>query len=477
MNLRRILCNVVSTAGMRAAVALFSFGFFALAARRWSGRELGEFATVYAVFVLLRQAPLLGLHVPLIRHVAREPAALATRAPNMMIVGLATACVVGPLVGVVGGWVYPPSLGIALWLVGAALLPSAAIVLAESILVAQQRLARVAALSGAETGARTAIWLVVILAGGDLTAVCAALLVVQLGMVPLYFAASGPRAALRLDRASARETRRLLAQCPTFLGILLLSAGLSRLDFLLLPAVSSLEQVGLYAAPYKLYETALMVPSVLTLALFPVVSAAIRNRRPEFNQLVRQIVRLVVTIGLPGAIVVIALADPIITTLFGGRFRSAGGTLAILAGVPVVVAVDQTLTIALLAAGRESFDLKVLLLSFSVYALVLLALVPPMGARGAAVATAFVAVLQMAVRYRRLRSLGEVEPLGDVVMRPVYAAGLMALALWVVRPISLALSVSVGLAAYAAGLSLLRAVTRQDMAWVIGALQRPSETS
>lgn len=477
MNLSRVLRNVVSTAGMRAAVALFSFGFFVVAAHRWSGRALGEFATLLAIFTLLRQVPLLGLHVPLIRQLAQNPAALAEIGPNAMAVGLLTASIVGPLVGLVGRWVYPPTLHDGLWLVGAALLPAAAIVVAESILVAQQRLAQVAALSVAETFVRTLVWLVLLFTGGGLTAVCAALVVVQIGMLPLYFASAGPRTAVRLDRVRAQAVGTLLAQSPTFAGIVLLSAGLSRLDFLMLSALSNLEQVGLYAAPYKLYETALVVPSVVTLSLFPVVSAASRDRRGEFDQLIRQLVRLIVTLGLPGAIVVIALADPIVTTLFGARFASAGPLLAILALVPVVAAVDQTLTMALLAAGRESFDLKVLMLSCGTYALVLLALVPLLGATGAAVATACVAVLQMAVRYRRLRSLGELQPLTGVVMRPLYAAGLMATTVWAVRPMSPALSLGLGLAAYAAALSRLRAVTREDVDWVIGALQRPGEAS
>lgn len=477
MNLGLILRNVASTAGMRAATSLLSFGFFVFAARRWSGRELGEFATAYAIFLLLRQAPLLGLHVPLIRQLAQDSSALASLAPNALTIAFVTAGLLAPLVGLLGWWIYPASLHDGLWLVGAALLPTAAIVVAESILVSQQRLARVAALGVAETIVRTLIWLALVLAGAGLTAVCAGLFVAQLGMAPWYYASSGPRAALRLGRARGPALRRLLAQTPTFAGILFLSAALSRLDFLMLAALSTLEQAGLYAAPYKLYETALVVPSVLTLALFPAVSALSKQRSEELEQLVRLLVRLVVTLGVPAALVIMMLSGPIVTGLFGEGFASAGPLLTILAPVPVIVAVDQTLTMALLAAGRESIDLEVLSLSCGTYVIALLALVPTLGALGAATATACVAVLQMAVKYRRLRSLGALRSLHDVVLGPLFAAGLMATAIWASRSLSLALGLGLGLAAYTAALSKLRAVTREDLDWVIGALQRPREAS
>lgn len=477
MNLRRVLGNVVSVAGMRATVAVLSFGFFVFAARQWSNRELGEFATVYAIFVLLRQLPLLGLHVLLIRDGARDPTALTQLAPNVLVLAIGTSVVLGTLVGIVGGWVYPPPLDRALWLIGVALVPAAAIVVAESILVAEQRLARTAVLSVADTTARTIAWLGLMIFGGGLTAVCAALAAVQFAMIPIYYVTSGPRTVLRWQHVSVRAISRLLARCPTFLGILLLSAGLSRLDFLSLSALSSLEQVGLYAAPYKVYEVALMVPSVLTLALFPVVSAARRSHGHAFEHLLRQLVRLCVTVGLPCAIALIALAEPLVTALFGPTFAAAGLTLAILGGVPVVVAVDQTLAMALLASGREQVDLTVLTRSCGAYILALLVLVPTMGATGAAIATALVAVLQTAVRYRRVRALGEIPDLVDVVTKPACAAAAMAAAVWTLRPISVVLGLSVGVAVYTAGLSMLRAVTREDVTWVIAALQRPREAS
>src|SRR5262249_31740766 len=177
-------------------------------------------------------------------------------------------------------------------------------------------------------------------------------------------------------------------------------AGISRLDVIMLSLLGTLQQVALYSAPYKVYEAVLMVPSALALALFPVFARTqAQHSEQQFEELARQLIRACVTVGLPCAVTIPLLAAPLVSLLFGNRFLPGSFVLVLLAPVAVLYAVEQTLTNVLLAKGYDGLDLKVLAWACAYYFVALAVLIPRMGFRGAAVATASTAVVQLAIRY------------------------------------------------------------------------------
>lgn len=477
LNSRRLIANFTSAAGMRVAVAAVSFLFFVLLARRWGSTELGAFATIFAIFTVLQQAPLLGLHVPLIRDLAKRPESLVEIGPSAIALSVGVGSLLGVLVGLVGEGYYPASMRLSLWLVGASLVPGAVLFVGDSVLVAQERLGRVATLNIAENLARTCVWTVLVLLGYSLTALFLALAILRGLMLVAYFGPRGLRPLLNFERCNRDVIAGMLTSCPTFLGILVLAAGMNRLDFIMLSSLGTLQQVGLYSVPYKIYETALMVPSVLSLTLFPAFATTFAISGRRFEDLVRQFLRVCLTAGLPCAIALIFLAVPLVVTLFGSVYQGSAIVLVILAFVPVLISMDQALTMALLASGHERLDLRVLACACGFYAIALGVLIPSMGFVGAALATALAAAVQVAVRYRLVRTRLGMQSMVGVASRPVLAGVLMAATVWALRPMSLGLAIVLGGAVYAATLVLLRAVTRADVGVILGALQRPGEAS
>lgn len=476
-NVRKLIRNFTSAAGMRVAVSAVSFAFFVLLARRWGSIELGEFATVFSFFVVLQQAPLLGLHVPFIRDLARRPDSLHEMGPSAAVLAIAIAGVLGALLGLVGERYYPASMQPSFWLVGVSLVPGALLVIGESAFVSQERLGRVAALSIGENLVRTCVWLVLLVLGYGLTALFLALAILRALTLLAYYGPPDLRPVLRFGRCRRDAVAGLLGSCPIFLGILVLAATINRLDFIMLSRLGTLEQVGLYSAPYKVYETALMVPSVLALALFPAFATTFATSERHFEHLVRQSLRVCLTAGVPCAIALSFLADLLMVALFGSVFQTAAPVLVILAVGPVLVAMDQCLTMAMLASGRERLDLRVLACACGYYAIALRMLIPAMGIDGAALATASAAAVQVAVRYRLVRTRLGMRSMADVAWRPVVAGVLMAATGWATRPASLIGALFLGSAVYAATLALLRAVTRADVQWIRRALERPREAS
>lgn len=462
---------------MRAAVAIASFFLFVLLARRWSGAELGEFSTLFAFFLILQQAPLLGLHVPLMRELAASPQSLSEIGPSIAAIGVSAGALLGAGLGLAGVRFYPPSMHASFWLLGASLVPSALILVGESVLLARERLDRVAVITVAESLVRSGLWLLVVTFGAGLTSLFLILTTLRVLTLLVYYSHRDLRSVLRIWRGKPQTIARLLALAPTFAGILLLAGGINRLDFITLSRLGTMEQVGQYSAPYKIYETALMVPSVLALTLFPAFARAFAASGPGFEALVRQFLRACLTVGLPCAIALGFSAAPLVVGLFGPEFEMAAVVLATLAIVPVLVAADQALTMALLAAGHEQLDLRVLACACALYLLALAALIPSAGIEGAAIATLATAIVQMTLRYGAVRRRLGLAGMGGLVARPLLAGALMAAAIWAARPLALPVALAAGVAVYALTLTALRAVTADDVHWLLGALQRPREAA
>lgn len=454
-SLAHLLLSALSTVGARLASAAATFFVFALIVRRWDPPAVGEFAAVYACFGLLQQLPLLGLNIPFAREVARRPAALEDVGPSVATIGLCGAAGLGLLLGLVGELVYPAAMRPALWLVGATLLPGGLVTLAESVLIARGQVDRVAAIAAGESLIRALVWTALVWHGAGLTDLFLALAIIRTTVLVPFWLQTALRPMLRPARVRGRTVRDLLRTSATFAGILLLAAGISRLDVLMLSLLVPLEHVALYSAPYKIYEAMVMPPSALALSFF---SAAVRARGSGSSETiaraVQQIQHLSLVVGLPAAMVVAVMAPTIVTTLFGPRFLEAALVLTVLSIVPVLGAVEQTLGQLLLVNGLERLDLRVLAIGCSCYALLLALMIPSMGYRGAALATTVTAVVQLIVRYRTVRAHLPLPGLLIEMQSSLFASVLMGVTIVLLRPVSPWVAASAGLALYLAVLAM-----------------------
>jgi O-antigen/teichoic acid export membrane protein len=463
LQLPRIIRSFFSAAFMRVVSGALSFAFFVLLARGRGEIVLGEFSTVLAFFIFCQSLPLLGLHVPLVRDVAADHDSLPRLGANAALIGLLVAVPCGLALGLVGRNLYPATTHGAFWLVGASMLPTALVVVSESLLTGQERIDVVAALSVGENLLRLLLWLVVLWLHLGMTAFFAMLLLGRIAAVAghVRWGRLAPIAHLSLiDRATLV---RHAASCPTFLGILLLAAGINRLDFLLLSKLGTLRDVGLYAAAYKVYEMALMVPQLLSMALFPALARAIQRSPEASGQLLRGVFRIYLLLGLPCVLLILFTGRPVLGLLYGATFAPAFGALRWLVAAPLLAAIDQVLTTVLFAHHRQGLDLRVLIVSCGSYALLLAVLIPRFGYEGAAAATLLVAVLQILVRYWMVRIQVGVTGLLPAFTRPLAAAAVMAVVCVLLRALPVALSVAAGLAAYAAALGALGALSLSEL--------------
>lgn len=422
-----------SAMGLRLVMAALNFGLFWLLSRRLSTEELGGFSLLTNFYLMGQLLTLLGLSAPLIRRAATERQNLAPEMSNALAIALPAAALLTAVLVAVGHWNYPSSLFLPFCLLSAALLPGAWTLVAETTLLGMERMADMARIQCVEVVVRVLLSVGVVELGHGLTGVFAVFLVMRLAMALVYLRLPGlPRPGWRL--LSPVLLRRNLGEIPMYFGIALLATLSSRLDLLVLSRVQGLHDVGVYAAASRLYDASLMLPTVAAFAMMPTLARLYAEDQPRFRDLLQQVLRVSLAVGMVLAVAIAALSPWLIELLYKPAMAGAGPVLSWLIFGAVLTTVDQVLSSTMLAAKAQSQDMKSLAL-----ALLLLAAGLPVGAAWwGPLGTAAAVVVAMAFRVT-LRMHWAVHSLGLTGLwrdwlRQLFAALIGAAALWVARP-------------------------------------------
>lgn len=184
----------------------------------------------------------------------------------------------------------------------------------------------------------------------------------------------------------------------------MLSAGMARLDVVLLSVFASQAVVGLYGAAYRLLEASLIVSTSLLGAFSAMFTYLDEHSEPSIRSVFGRAVKLSVVLLTPCAVPLAVLPGPILELFFGVGFEAGADALRLLA--PTVIILGNVMLTGSLIASRLSPKLLVrcFALAFTVNVVGNLAFVPPLGATGAALAMLLcelvlgVVMLRIAVR-------------------------------------------------------------------------------
>ncbi|MEA2064361.1 MAG: oligosaccharide flippase family protein [Gemmatimonadota bacterium] len=232
--------------------------------------------------------------------------------------------------------------------------------------------------------------------------------------VGLRWIAQGRKAAggLSCPEHKGREKLRGLALLKTSLvyGLKGHLAGVlvtlnQRFDILLLGALSTSREVGLYSAAVALAETVWHVPMSVHLTLFPRTAAL---GREEASLKLPRACRMTLLLTLVMALGLACLGHPLIRFLFGRDFLPA--YFSVLALLPGVVALGQATIFESFFAGvdKRHYQSISALCAFVLSLVLGITLIPAYGALGAALASTGSYCLQMvlSVTLYRCRGLG-----------------------------------------------------------------------
>jgi len=161
---------------------------------------------------------------------------------------------------------------------------------------------------------------------------------------------------------------------------------IARADVLLLSALATTTVVGVYGAAYRMLEA----PGFIGISLFSAFTAMYtylgEDTVPTIRSVFERSIKLCLLALVPIAVTFGMLAEPLCRTLFGNALTSAAAPLRLLAPVVVMLGV-VSLTTGLISSRLNPRGLLIGVAGVAVVNLVLnLALIPPLGAVGAALA-------------------------------------------------------------------------------------------
>ncbi len=202
----------------------------------------------------------------------------------------------------------------------------------------------------------------------------------SLVLLPLLASGRGPRLAL-----DAGAWRPHVGRSTVFSLGAIAAMGITLLPVILLGALSTAREVGLFAAGFRLVTAIMGLGAVLWWPIYPVLAKA-RRHSLEFREVLEPFLTLMLAISLPAALALGLFARELVTGLFGAGYADAAPALAVLAVALPLQFLASVLEVALLATGGEAPRARINAVALAVSVAVALALVPRHGALGAALA-------------------------------------------------------------------------------------------
>jgi len=452
-----------SAMGARVGMAVLNYALFWMLSRRLGTAALGGYSLLMNVFFLASTLPMLGVSIALIRRAATERDNVGAEMSNAIVFSAPVAIVITLAIGFAGSASYGPELRVPFWLLALSLLPSASALVSECTLLGLERMADIARVQFVESLLRTALAVGAVELGQGLTGVFAVFAVLRVGVVVAYrFHPLLPRFQWR--QVTAALQARNWREVPVFLGIVLLAAVSSRIDIIALSRLAGLDVAGVYAAASRLYDASLMLPNIAALSVMPTLARLFVEDKTYFREVLVLAMRLSLGLGFAFAIVVAALSAPLIHLLYRPEMAEAAVVLRWLIFCAVLVTLDQILSSTMLAAKAQAHDLGSLSVAVGVLVAGLLALVPPLGAVGAAVAVVLATASRIAYRLAWIVRLLELPHLGRDLGRVLASAAAAIAALVAALPHGALVALVASLAAYLAALIVSGAFTPGEIA-------------
>jgi O-antigen/teichoic acid export membrane protein len=243
---------------------------------------------------------------------------------------------------------------------------------------------------------------------------------VVLAMVPILVG----RVGIVRPRWGRARQRGLLRTALPIATALVLGQIYFRLVIVLMSLISNATEVGYFGGSLRAMEALIALPILVASVALPVMTAAAQEGNlARLRYAIEGLSEGAVIAGMLIILVTIRAADPVMRVIGGAEFEPAGNVLRIQVIALLFIALYQIWTVALVALGRQRqliFTNAVGLLAVAVFAAIL---VPPLGAKGGAMASVAADVVLAGLIYWRLHvSTGRVTVRAGFLLRVAVAS-------------------------------------------------------
>ena len=403
---------------------------------RYLGVDLfGTLVTVTVFTTLLMALTDMGVWTIGARELAKRPDERRRLLNSMFTIGIGLT-LFAAVFGIAMGYAIYPGPGGRLEREGIALLIllplpfGAAAAPAGAFLISQQRAYTAAVASSAASVAMTLVVVIAVALDLGFTAIVLANAVQSITFAVVILAYTVPQVRFRPSWDVALF-RQLLRWALPLGGVYVLTSLYWRIDIVLLSLLGGSQAVGLFGLAYKVVDTLYILPAFVMLTLLPEFARLAENptRRDELVQKASTVMQVGVVALL---VFTLAFAEEIVALAGGDGFDGAASVLRILMLGVAVGFLRAVFTEALIAANHQVWLLYatggLLLANIALN----VALIPWLGARGAAIAFATseaLALVAMALLFRRIGTLPRPHRLRGLLVAGAAMAGVALLKL------------------------------------------------
>jgi O-antigen/teichoic acid export membrane protein len=252
----------------------------------------------------------------------------------------------------------------------------------------------------------------------------------------------------------------------TFIIISIFGAVFKQVDVLMLGKIKDSATVGVYSAAYRLIRLGMQLMPAFMLAIFPRMSE-VHVRSPEqLGTIVAQVLKLLMALVIPLAVVVTVLAEEIISFVYGPGYQGSVPVLRALVWMFVFFTANSVLFRTMLASDNEQVTMRVACLNMLSSLLLNGLLIPRWGASGVAISSILIMFVALAQNYAYLaRHLLKLDWL-RLVGKPALAAAISGGLLYALQGLPVVLSLPVGIMAYVALLFGLKVFSPEELSFV-----------
>jgi O-antigen/teichoic acid export membrane protein len=233
-------------------------------------------------------------------------------------------------------------------------------------------------------------------------------------------------------------------------------------DYFMISKMLGEDALGLYAAPYKIFETFIMLGQAFNSALYPTISSLYGDSRLAVRPVYEKIQKYFTIVSLPVAIIIIFFAREIIVLAYGDQYLESVNVLIILFSSLGIFAISAPMRLII---TNSEYMLKLVPYVFLLASLNITLnyfAIPRYGIIGAALVTLIVGIVDLFVR---IRFIHLIFPEGDHPLReawkPWICAVVMVFIIFFFEANKLALTF-IGFAAYVSLLGVSGVLSKEE---------------
>ncbi len=230
--------------------------------------------------------------------------------------------------------------------------------------------------------------------------------------------------------------------------------------------------VGYYSAAFKLIEAAIVLPSLYTSVVFPLMSLYFHKNDPNLNFLLKKSVKYFYILGAPIAIGTILMAPSLIYFLYLNKYQPSIGVLQMLAIGLFFIYVNSVPSAFLAAANMQVANMKLNGVCLAVNIALNLLLIPAWGIWGSAFAMAVTQGMMTVMTYAVMKRAGYRYMDIKEAVKIAACSLLMGVYVYYVRDLNLALVVVSAAAIYFLAILLSGASTKEDITLAMSIIKK-----